>query len=102
MNGALGDKYFWIVREDSGGLSLRGFFYASFLPDLEDQYLLGENWVMIADREDWARFRDRGADLSFRTFVAPIPLPAALPLFGTGLGILGFLGWRRRRKAEAV
>ncbi len=32
----------------------------------------------------------------------PIPLPAALPLFGTGLGILGFLGWRRRRKAQAV
>ena len=31
-----------------------------------------------------------------------IPLPAAFPLFGTGLGILGFLGWRRRRKAQAV
>ena len=31
-----------------------------------------------------------------------IPLPAALPLFGTGLGILGFMGWRRRRKAQAV
>jgi len=29
---------------------------------------------------------------------AVVPLPAALPLFGTGLGILGFLGWRRRRK----
>jgi len=31
-----------------------------------------------------------------------IPLPAAFPLFGTGLGILGFLGWRRRRKDQAV
>jgi len=32
-----------------------------------------------------------------------VPLTAALPLFGTGLGILGFLGWRRRRKlAQAV
>ena len=28
-----------------------------------------------------------------------IPLPSALPLFGAGLGILGFLGWRRRQKA---
>jgi hypothetical protein len=29
--------------------------------------------------------------------VAHVPLPAAFPLFGTGLGILGFMGWRRRR-----
>jgi hypothetical protein len=28
-----------------------------------------------------------------------IPLPAALPLFGTGLGALGLLGWRRKRKS---
>jgi hypothetical protein len=27
------------------------------------------------------------------------PLPAALPLFASGLGALGLLGWRRRRKA---
>jgi hypothetical protein len=25
-------------------------------------------------------------------------LPAALPLFATGLGALGLLGWRRKRK----
>jgi hypothetical protein len=30
------------------------------------------------------------------------PLPAALPLFATGLGALGLLGWRRKRKALAV
>ena len=29
----------------------------------------------------------------------PVPLPAALPLFATGLGALGLLGWRRKRKA---
>jgi len=28
-----------------------------------------------------------------------VPLPAALPLFGTGLGLMGLFGWRRRRKA---
>ena len=27
------------------------------------------------------------------------PIPAALPLFATGLGALGVLGWRRKRKA---
>jgi hypothetical protein len=35
-------------------------------------------------------------------FVAPTtPLPAALPLFVTGIGGLGLLGWRRKRKAVA-
>jgi len=27
------------------------------------------------------------------------PLPATLPLFATGIGGLGLLGWRRKRKA---
>jgi hypothetical protein len=31
-----------------------------------------------------------------------IPLPAALPLFATGVGGFGFLGWRRKRKAQAL
>ena len=30
------------------------------------------------------------------------PLPAALPLFAGGLGALGLLGWRRKRKAMAM
>lgn len=31
-----------------------------------------------------------------------VPVPAALPLFGTGLALMGLLGWRNRRKAPAV
>ena len=34
--------------------------------------------------------------------VSETPLPAALPLFATGLGALGLLGWRRKRKAIAA
>jgi hypothetical protein len=30
------------------------------------------------------------------------PLPAALPLFATGLGAMGLLGWRRKRKKNAA
>lgn len=30
------------------------------------------------------------------------PLPAALPLFGTGVGVIGLLGWRRKRKAATA
>jgi hypothetical protein len=33
------------------------------------------------------------------TSLTAVPLPAALPLFATGLGALGLLGWRRKRKA---
>ena len=35
------------------------------------------------------------------TAPSAVPLPAALPLFATGLGALGLLGWRRKRKAAA-
>jgi PEP-CTERM motif-containing protein len=30
-----------------------------------------------------------------------VPLPATLPFFATGLGVLGLLGWRRKRKNSA-
>jgi hypothetical protein len=33
---------------------------------------------------------------------AETPLPAALPLFYTGLGVMGLLGWRRKRKNAGV
>jgi hypothetical protein len=30
------------------------------------------------------------------------PLPASLPLFATGLGVMGLFGWRRKRKNAAA
>ena len=36
------------------------------------------------------------------TGVSATPLPAALPLFASGLGALGLLGWRRKRKNAAA
>lgn len=32
----------------------------------------------------------------------PVPVPAALPLFAGGLGIMGFLGWRRRSRGTTA
>lgn len=34
--------------------------------------------------------------------VSPTPLPAALPLFASGLGALGIMRWRKKRKSAAT
>jgi hypothetical protein len=36
------------------------------------------------------------------TFANATPLPGALPLFASGLGAMGFFGWRKKRKAAAA
>jgi hypothetical protein len=41
-------------------------------------------------------------DPTFTIEIGATPLPAALPLFASGLGALGLLGWRRKRKAQAA
>ena len=38
----------------------------------------------------------------FQGTVDPTPLPAALPLFASGLGVVGLLARRRKRKAQAA
>jgi len=37
---------------------------------------------------------------TYAPIAAPVPLPATLPLFATGLGALGLLGWHRKWKAR--
>ena len=38
-------------------------------------------------------------ELTQTALTSPVPLPAAFPLFAGGLGLLGLLGWRRKRHA---
>ena len=48
----------------------------------------------------WLHLADAGEGSSVGTFTASLsgtPLPAALPLFATGIGAMGLLGWRRKR-----
>jgi hypothetical protein len=40
--------------------------------------------------------------LTSAPFTPTTPLPAAFPLFATGLGAMGLFGWRRKRKAAAI
>jgi hypothetical protein len=43
--------------------------------------------------------RNIGWGIDNITTVAAVPVPAALPLLGSGFAALGLLGWRRRQKA---
>ena len=38
----------------------------------------------------------------FASVTATTPIPAAFPLFATGLGVMGLFGWRRKRKVQTA
>jgi hypothetical protein len=48
----------------------------------------------------YSSFLNQGGGLIFSASV--VPIPPALSLFGSGLAILGFVGWRRKRKIAAA
>jgi hypothetical protein len=55
----------------------------------------------LADRpNDVVGSIDNPVTFTLQQATPATPLPAALPLFATGLGALGLLGWRRKRKAR--
>jgi hypothetical protein len=67
-------------------------------PDFDGSFAV--NMAALGIRDEI--FNGGRITISFETTVSdPVltPLPAALPLFATGLGALGLLGWRRKRKA---
>jgi len=52
--------------------------------------------IDLIDASDWSITPQISFDLDPTT----TPLPAGLPLFVGGLGVLGFAGWRRKRAAK--
>jgi hypothetical protein len=61
--------------------------------------LLESDGITWSDTITFANGPNGGALVTFVSDPGPTPLPAALPLFASGLGALGLLGWRRKRKA---
>ena len=97
---------------DAASFGLTGTVTGTFLGDgggLHDFTL----FLTDAPARTWDFFNHKQFDNttkeSFGTYVltrieppVEVPLPAAFPLFATGLGALGLRGWRRKRKDAAA
>ena len=68
-------------------------FFAGGTADFSLPHLKVDFWILSFQS------KSTGSLLSQDIPLAATPLPAALPLFITGLGAMGLLGWYRRRKA---
>lgn len=55
--------------------------------------------VFFGSMSSFGSIRGSITGLSIALVPTPVPLPAALPLFAGGLGLMGLLGWRRKRTA---
>ncbi len=83
-----------------------GFLYVSLLdggfgfnPLANDTYIFT---LSLTDNANNASLGSVQATVIAGEGAAATPLPAALPLFASGLGGLGLLGWRRKRKKSAA
>ena len=62
----------------------------------------GGNLTLYAEGTDPNNFSNDNSGNYLGTESLATPIPAAFPLFATGLGALGLLGWRRKRKNVAA
>jgi len=81
-------------------------FYNPTFVTLEGGTVAGAEAALIAGIEDGQSYFNIHTTMNpggeIRGQLEPTPLPAALPLFATGLGALALLGLRRKRKATAA
>lgn len=59
---------------------------------------VGPTYILPADQNSGFY-----ADRTYAVWsVSVVPLPAALPLYGAGIAVLGFIGWRRKQSQTAA
>jgi hypothetical protein len=74
-----------------------GYQYLGFSGGGFDEVRIQDTWAL--SNFNPAQFGSVAIDSIAAT---PTPLPATLPLFASGLGALGLIGWRRKKRKAAV
>jgi hypothetical protein len=98
-----------LTASATGTLPLASKLFTSPTPTSDNQWTT-ETLSFIADSSsttieflgDSSYYDAKYIGLDNVNVSAVTPLPAALPLFATGLGAMGLLGWRRKRKNSAA
>ncbi len=83
--------------QNSENLAFGEFAGLNFNPLANETYLVTLSLTPIV-----SGFAPLVASPSVSIEINATPIPAALPLFGSGLGLMGFLGWRKKRKRAAA
>ncbi len=99
--GSYGWNYDNVLFSGSVPFDNNGMLFSFGTDVLANLYSVGSSFYLSVDNP--SSFWNPG-DLGTLSVSDPpaTPLPAALPLFATGLGLVGLLGWYRKRKAVAL
>ncbi len=99
--GSYGWNYDNVLFAGSVPFDNNGILFSFGTDVLANLYSVGSSFYLSVDNP--SSFWNPG-DLGTLSVSDPpaTPLPAALPLFATGLGLVGLLAWHRKRKAAAL
>ncbi len=91
---------FAIPSQISSALSFGSPFgvdtFGSQRVEVGEGFFTPERWVPF---DSFRGFTESNVSWAVPTLISSVPLPAALPLFGSALAMLGIVGWRRRRQS---
>ena len=97
------DDFGWIfINGHQIGSEASEYGNATFSSTLASNFFVGVNEFLVSDINSGGGPSGAAFYATVSYDVSTTPLPAALPLFATGLGALGLLGWRRKRKTAAL
>jgi PEP-CTERM motif len=94
--GSAGNVISWVVTAYLNNVLIDTVGNDTYFYDEEDGIILGTYYHQLYASQHGPGF----GTWSFSP--SAVPLPAALPLFASGLGAIGLLGWRRKRKKTAA